>query len=260
MKCKNGKTAAASAEPEYDARFAALTWDDLENFAGTRSVKRGKGYVSRVSGICVDGKGAVIASVQGREEYATKVWFGDDGKLHSDCSCPVGFACKHAVALTLKVIDEVKAGRKPVMVAADDERLEEFLSADDDFDEDSDEDEEGKSGTRGVSVRAPRQKQDPVLAYLLGLKPDAAKDLLVEIAAQFDEVRTELRRRIELAKSDVNALADKAKEAIRDVTATACRIYVWGDRDRSIYPDYGEAKQFLERLLELKAYDKLIAL
>ena len=260
MKRKNGKTAAASAEPEYDARFAALTWDDLENFAGTRSVKRGKGYVSCVSGICVDGKGAVIASVQGREDYATKVWFGDDGKLHSDCSCPVGFACKHAVALTLKVIDEVKAGRKPVMVAADDERLEEFLSADDDFDEDSDEDEEGKSGTRGVSARAPRQKQDPVLAYLLGLKPDAAKDLLVEIAAQFDEVRTELRRRIELAKSDVDTLADKAKKAIRDVTATACRIYVWGDRDRSIYPDYGEAQQFLERLLELKAYDKLIAL
>ena len=57
MKRKKGKAAAASAGPEYDARFAALTWDDLEHFADTRSVKRGKGYVSCVSGICVDGKG-----------------------------------------------------------------------------------------------------------------------------------------------------------------------------------------------------------
>lgn len=260
MNRKKGKTEAVSAEPGYDARFAALTWDDLECFAGTRSVKRGKSYVSSVSRICIDGKGAVIASVQGREEYATKVWFGEDGKIHSDCSCPVGFSCKHAVALALKVIDEVKSGRKPAMIEADDERLEEFLSIDEDFDEDSGEDGEGKAGESGVSARAPRQKPDPVLDYLLGLKPDAAKDLLVEIAAQFGVVRTELLRRIELAKSDVDALADKAKKAIRDATATACRFYVWGDRDRSIYPDYGEAKRFLERLLELKAYDKLIAL
>ena len=260
MKRKKVNTESTLADPEYDARFAALTWDDLEYYAGERSVKRGKGYVSRVSRICVDGKGAVIASVQGRDEYATKVWFDDDGKLHSDCSCPVGFACKHAVALTLKVIDDVKAGWKPSMIAADDERLDEFLSVDEDFDEDLDENEEGNTGTRGASARAPRQKPDRVLAYLLDLKPSAAKDILVEIAAQFDVVRTELRRRIELAKSDVDALADKAKKAIRDATATACRFYVWGDRDRSIYPDYGEARQFLERLLELKAYDKLIAL
>ena len=68
MKRGKGNAEAASAEPEYDARFAALTWDDLEHFADERSVKRGKGYVSRVSRICVDGKGAVIASVQGRDE------------------------------------------------------------------------------------------------------------------------------------------------------------------------------------------------
>lgn len=68
MKRKNGKTAAASAEPEYDARFAALTWDDLEYFADTRSVKRGKGYVSRVSGICVDGKGEAMRTLEMRME------------------------------------------------------------------------------------------------------------------------------------------------------------------------------------------------
>ena len=37
MKRKKGKTEAASAEPEYDARFTALTWDDLDNFAGYTS-------------------------------------------------------------------------------------------------------------------------------------------------------------------------------------------------------------------------------
>ena len=36
--------------------------------------------------------------------YVTKVWFDRDGNLHSYCSCPVGFECKHAVALALKVI------------------------------------------------------------------------------------------------------------------------------------------------------------
>lgn len=255
-------------ELAYDGRFASLTWKDLESFAGKKSVSRGKGYVAEVSKIRQDDSGAVIASVQGGQEYATKVWFGDDGKLNSYCTCPVGFDCKHAVALALKVIDEIKKGKKPMPLDADDERLEELSLYNEDYDEEEDEyDEEEDNGdfeeeTRVTAPNPAKSKpgNDPVNDYIDSLSADGCRELLREIADGFGAVRTELQRRITLAKSDVGTLAAKAKAAIRDATAYACRFYHWGDRDRSIYPDYSEARRFLERLLELKAYDKLIAL
>ena len=263
MKKKAEKDGDGKVQLAYDGRFAPLTWKDLESFAGKKAVSRGKGYVSEVSRIRVDDKGAVTASVQGGQEYATKIWFGKDGKLRSYCSCPVGFECKHAVALALKVIDEIKSGKPPVRIAEDDERLEE-LSLDEDLLDDELLGEENADD--GIAAASPPEgarastKKDPVRDYIAALSNDGCRELLLELVDEYGGVRTELQRRITLAKSDVETLAAKAKAAIRDATAYACRFYHWGDRDRSIYPDYSEARRFLERLLELKAYNRLIAL
>lgn len=249
-------------KPAFDGRFAELTWEDLESFAGKKSVSRGKGYVSDVSNIRVDDNGAVIASVLGRQEYATKIWFGDNGKIRSYCSCPVGFECKHAVALALKVIDEIKNGKGPMRISEDDARLEE-LSFDDGL---YDELEDGENLNESVVAPIPPKavtasaKKDPVKEYITSLSYEDCRGLLLEIVEGYGTVRTELQRRITLAKSDVKTLAAKAKTSIRDATAYACCFYHWGDRDRSVYPDYSEARRFLERLLELKVYDELIAL
>lgn len=247
-------------ELTYDVRFAALTWEALESFAGKKTVSRGRGYVSEVSRVRVDDSGAVIASVQGGQEYVTKIWFDRDGKLHSYCSCPVGFECKHAVALALKVIEEIKNDKKPNLIAPDDERLEELsMEMEDDVRDDADVDDDADTASQPKAAKSSAQK-DPVRDYICDLPADGCRELLLEIVDGYGVVRTELQRRIALAKSDVETLAVKAKTAIREATAYACRFYHWGDCDNSIYPDYSEAQRFMERLLELKAYDKLIAL
>ena len=158
-------------KPAFDGRFAELTWEDLESFAGKKSVSKGKGYVSDVSNIRVDDNGAVIASVLGRQEYATKIWFGDNGKIRSYCSCPVGFECKHAVALALKVIDEIKNGKGPMRISEDDARFEE-LSLDDGL---YDELEDGENLNESVVAPIPPKavtasaKKDPVKEYITSL-------------------------------------------------------------------------------------------
>lgn len=249
-------------KPTFDGRFAELTWEDLESFAGKKAVSRGKGYVSEVTKVCVDDNGAVIASVLGGQEYATKIWFGDSGKLCSYCSCPVGFECKHAVALALKVIDEIKNGKQPTHISEDDERLDELSFDDDLLDEFESEEHLEDCGDASISLKATTasRKKDPVNDYINSLSCEDCRGLLFKIVEEYGFVRTELKRRITLAKSDVETLAAKAKAAIHDATAYPCCFYHRGNRDRSVYPDYSEAQLFLKRLLELKAYDKLIAL
>ena len=105
-------------------RLARLSWEDLSKWASPSSVRKGRSYKGRVSGIAQTADGALLAWVQGSERYATRVGLDQEGKLVSFCSCPVGhWACKHAVAAILVGIEQVgtRAGIKPA--ASDDIRL-----------------------------------------------------------------------------------------------------------------------------------------
>jgi hypothetical protein len=53
--------------------FSDLTWDDLEAWAGTRVVKRGKSYKGCVSDLCRTADGRLLAWVRGGNRYATEV-------------------------------------------------------------------------------------------------------------------------------------------------------------------------------------------
>lgn len=78
-------------------RLARLSWEDLSKWASPSSVRKGRSYKGRVSGIAQTADGALLAWVQGSERYATRVGLDQEGKLLSFCSCPVGhWACKHA--------------------------------------------------------------------------------------------------------------------------------------------------------------------
>ena len=74
--------------------FAGLTWEDLEDWAGSRIVKRGRSYQQSgsVSDLARTADGGLIAWVQGSRRYASMVAF-DGGELDSDCTCPYGFVC-----------------------------------------------------------------------------------------------------------------------------------------------------------------------
>jgi uncharacterized Zn finger protein len=62
-------------------QFADLTWNDLEKWAGSRIVGRGRSYwqQGRVSELAATSDGALIAWVEGSERYVTKVDMDEDG-------------------------------------------------------------------------------------------------------------------------------------------------------------------------------------
>ena len=107
-------------------RWAALTWPDLERWAGDRSVARGRAYQrgGRVRDLALSADGRLLATVQGTERYAVAVSLQAGGKrvrLHSECTCPVGASgCKHAVAVVAAYLQALADGTPvPATDAAD---------------------------------------------------------------------------------------------------------------------------------------------
>ena len=65
-----GKGGASS-----DAGWTALSWNDLERWAGSRSVARGRSYQrgGRVKDLKISSDGALLATVVGGDRYVTTV-------------------------------------------------------------------------------------------------------------------------------------------------------------------------------------------
>ena len=103
----------AKRKTELD-KFRDLTWDDLEEWAGSKIVTRGRNYQrqGRVSDLVKTEDNCLIAWVDGTELYATKVTMEDDGLPDSICTCPYEFDCKHGVATVLEYLELIKNNKK----------------------------------------------------------------------------------------------------------------------------------------------------
>ena len=73
---------------EQLAKFADLTWQDLEEWARARVVRRGKSYRARVQKLGTVGDSGLLATVVGTSVCATLVERTEDGALSCLCSCP----------------------------------------------------------------------------------------------------------------------------------------------------------------------------
>ncbi len=85
------------------------TKDEIREMTDARSWQRGIAYFleERVSGLLHDG-GTAVASVQGELLYRVRL-SRRDGRLHGECSCPVGIEglfCKHCVAVGLACAED----------------------------------------------------------------------------------------------------------------------------------------------------------
>jgi hypothetical protein len=89
-------------EPEESDPFRGLDWATLEDWAGTRTLSRGREYQrdGHVHNLVRSAHEALGARVDRTERYATAVYL--DGGLDSACTCPVGDFCNHAVAVVLE--------------------------------------------------------------------------------------------------------------------------------------------------------------
>ncbi len=127
--------------------FKELTWDDLQEWAGSRVLSRGQSYQRshRVQELAQTESGELVAWVQGEKRYATQVDF-KGGELISTCTCPYGGTCKHAVAVVLEYLDRLKKNMEVPKTAEQDKRL---LLVKKIADEDEWEDEEGEWDDEG---------------------------------------------------------------------------------------------------------------
>ena len=105
--------------------YADLTWEDLEDWAGTTIVSRGRTYQrnSSVSDLGITPEGALIAYVLGSARYVTQVAIQEED-LTSECTCPYWANCKHAVAVVLEYLMCLKNDVAVPQISQTDPRLD----------------------------------------------------------------------------------------------------------------------------------------
>ena len=71
--------------------------------------------------LCDDG--SVVASINGAASFITRVKCNSGGKVEDKCTCPVGWGCKHAVALVLVIRKKLANGEEIVRLETADDRI-----------------------------------------------------------------------------------------------------------------------------------------
>src|SRR2546426_5559434 len=277
--------------------FATLTWDDIETWAGSRIVSRGKSYQrsNRVRELARTVSGGVIAWVQGTSRYATRVKIAKK-KLTASCTCPYGGTCKHAVATVLSYLECLKLQQEIPAAAKDDSRFdllkeaaeaaaavrtwepqedeEDYDEDDEDYgeeendednsdedneEEDDEEDEEPTTRPRALVKRPQSPPSDGATTYLEQQSKEDLIALLKELMRQHPEVRQAIVDRANLLSGEVKKLVATAR---KEINALA-RMPAWGDEDdwgRGSSGNYSRIRTRLEALLAAGHADEVLSL
>jgi uncharacterized Zn finger protein len=244
---------------EKIAQLCSVSWEELEDWAGTTIAKRGQAYHrdGRVHDLAYTDDGALLAWVQGTARYATLVDYDDSG-LSSECSCPYGDTCKHAVALVLAHRAAAAQRRELPTAPDDDQRLLLLGAAADEWDEDDwDEDDQIDDGAPAATVPGGRAAGQ-LHAFLEGLTKEQLVDLLVDLAQRFPEAQSALEARRTLATGSVAQLVRDTRRMIASVSADLGWRNEWDGA--GFTPDYSEIRDRLELLLRQGYADQVVAL
>jgi uncharacterized Zn finger protein len=230
--------------------FQQLSWDDLNAWVGSSIVSRGKSYQRQglVSELAVTADGALLAWVDGAEVYATTVFLGEDGSLDSECTCPYGLHCKHAVAAVLEYLECVKKKRPVPEADADDERL---LMLDDEYVDE--EDEPLELELRSESEKLPA----PVERFLREKTKAQLVELIGAVALKHPAVREELADRVRLQSGDMTKVLARLRGDIRKISERPGWGNPWSDEGYT--PDYSGIRNKLLTLLEGGCADDVLS-
>jgi uncharacterized Zn finger protein len=258
-----------------------LSWDDLTEWAGSRSVERGRAYQKqgRVHDLAISEDGRLLATVSGGERYAVKVWCEQSAKkggaLYSRCTCPVGASgCKHAVAVVAEYLERLGEGAETPAANQDDERwqmLAEESGEEDDDDEadeldmDSEDDEVDEEfyvhrhRDQAVSEKKTRKATDEkIRKYIEAKNREELVALVWSLTERFPELREEFSDRIALGEGNVDRLVTETRKELRLVASEPGWRNSWTGDGQT--PDYSRVKHRLERLLELGHPDAVVRL
>ncbi|MBI3249654.1 MAG: SWIM zinc finger family protein [Deltaproteobacteria bacterium] len=261
--------------------FADLTWDDLEAWAGATIVSRGRGYQrgGHVQALARTPNGGLVAWVYGTQKYATKVEV-EDGALSALCTCPYGGTCKHAVAVVLIYLDQLKQQQEVPTATASDKRLkrlealaEEDEWGEDDEDNEDDEDErdeedqdeeeeedEYEPAARATPRRSDKKTSDALSPFLEQQSKEQLVALLKEQANRNPDLRQALQDRVNLSTGAVKKLVKDVREEIESLNSEPDWGDDWdeGEGDGSI--DYSRLRSRLEALLAAGHADDVVNL
>ncbi|MEX1257140.1 MAG: hypothetical protein WEG36_05935 [Gemmatimonadota bacterium] len=206
----------------------------------------------------------LLATVTGTRPYVVTVQRTKQGQvrsLSSQCTCPVGTECKHAVAVVVALLDALAEDLDVPRADPDDPRWEALAEESFGLDEDLDDEPEPvhSSATRGRASRRSRSDSgEEVRAYLRGRSADELAVLIGSLVQRYPEVSADLRERIALAEGKVGALVKEAHRDLLRVTA----IQPWRNNwtsEREI-PDYQPLQRRLEGLAQSGHFDEVVSI
>jgi uncharacterized Zn finger protein len=250
----------ASKKPKADF-LKELTWDNLEEWAGSRVLSRGQSYQRshRVQEVVQTERGELLAWVQGEKRYVTQVDFRG-GELISTCTCPYGSTCKHAVAVVLEYLDLLKKKMEVPRITKQDKRLLLVKKTEDegewDDNEDEDQGEELEAGE--LPRRTGKSTPDALKIFLEDQSKEQLISLLEEIAGKHSIVREDLQDRVDLSKGSVKKLVTAVRKEIHELSSEPAWRNHWNDEGH--IPDYSRVKDRLESLLSKGHADEVVAL
>lgn len=235
----------AKKKREQADSFADLTWDDLEQWAGSQIVSRGQRYQQqgRVSELAVTSDGGLIAWVSGTRQYATKVVMEEEGLPDSVCTCPYGANCKHGVAVVLEYLEQIGEDRRIPQASRDDDRLVLLESG-------GEIPEEEAGLPEPVRMEIEPFLQDKSKAQLI--------ELLLKLAEEHPDIGQDLLDRRQIVSGSTKTLVARLRKEIRDVGAEPGWQRHWSDEGYT--PDYSEIRRKFSALLEAGHADEVLAL
>ncbi|MDN5941049.1 MAG: SWIM zinc finger family protein [Nitrospira sp.] len=227
-----------------------LTWDDLQEWAGAAMLSRGQRYQrsGQVHDLARISRGGLVAWVQGTHRYATMVE-SEDNVLNTACTCPYGGICKHAVAVVLDYLEQVKQNRAIPILTEQDHRLR--LLEDSVDTEEKDEEEDGDESDEGTGRAFPRRSRKAAASVLPEFLEQQTKPqllaLIKDMAQRYPDVRQFLQDRHNLSIGAVPKLV----QAVRAEIAALSEEPGWSNHwnDEGSISDYSRVRDRLEALL-----------
>ncbi len=269
MATKSPRAAKAKASANSDSlqsKWESLTWDDVTNWAGSRSLTRGRAYQrgGRVSDLGISAEGRLLASVAGGHRYTTRVWWEADA-LRSSCTCPVGWnSCKHAVAVVAAYLNMLAKGTEVPIADAEDGRWEELASNapeapyEDLEDNDESEEDEGPHLHRRGTGKVCAAENEKIRKHIDAKGREELAELVWSLTQRFPDLREEFRERIALGEGDADRLISEARKELRKATSEPGWRNYW--KGEGYTPNFSRLARYLDRMVELGHADAVVKL
>ncbi len=228
-------------------KFLNLTWDDLNEWAGSSIVRRGEKYYKqgRVSGLAKAGDSTIIAWVKGSEKYATKVVIGRGGLLESVCTCPYALGCKHGVATVLAYLEQIKKNTLVPKAEKKDERLM-LINGIMDGDETEEDDNSYSENVDKLDLFLKKQS-----------KADLIK-LIHELRIKYPEITRYLHDHKNFSSGEIKSRIAHIKKQIKEATKEPGWQNYWNGQ--GFTPDFSEIRGNLVTLLDEGYADDVLSL